>query len=114
MRDESIGLIKEYKTPHFRIVVDAIPDDDLDLSGDETGEVAARLNSGECIAFCARARAYVDGEQIASDYLGGCIYESLEAFREPRGYFADMVRNVVAEARKRLLAMQAVHVRKAA
>jgi hypothetical protein len=40
MCTQSIGTIREFKTKSFRVVVDAIPEDDLDLSFDETGEVA--------------------------------------------------------------------------
>ena len=115
-----LGNIRTFETANFKVVVDAEEELDLDLSFDETGEVAEKLDSGEYIAFCAHA--YVigpDGEELAHDYLGDCIYESIEAFMDHRqvgeqnreyerqgvtgrcgSYFSDMVSNVIEEARK--------------
>src|SRR6185503_1564662 len=115
-----LGNIRTFKTANFKVIVDAEEEFDLDLSFDETGEVAEKLDSGEYVAFCAHA--YVvgpDGETLSDDYLGGCIYESIEAFMDHKEcgvqnrlweaegktgccgcYFSDMVSNVIDEARK--------------
>ena len=79
----TLGNIRTFKTKNFKVVIDAEEEYDLDLSFDDTGEVAEKLDSGEFIAFCAHA--YVlgpDGEELADDYLGNCIYESIEAFMD--------------------------------
>lgn len=104
-------LIREFHTPHFTVRIDALPDDDLDLSWDDDGSVREGLESGRYIAFMARARVFLDGAEIACDYLGGCIYESLQDFCQPRGYFIDMVRNVCHQARESVRRMQSVRVR---
>lgn len=118
----TIGTIREFETRHFRVIVDAVEDPDLDLSFDETGEVMDKLDSGEYIGFSARARVIHDEHgEIASDYLGSCIYDSLSAFEDHRecaeqnrqlrasgsnavcgSYFADMVKTVCEEARQEI------------
>ena len=125
------NTIREFRTKNFTVRVVAEPDYDLDLSFDESGEVADKVESGEYVAFCAHA--YVvgpNGETLADDYLGGCIYESYDAFMDHRAcgrqnreneaqgktgrcgsYFVDMVHEVCTEARKALLTAQSVKVR---
>jgi hypothetical protein len=82
----TLGTIREFETNNFRVVVDAIPEEDLDLSFDDSGETARKLENGTFIAFCARARVFLKatGQELSSDYLGGCIYESLRAFEDHR------------------------------
>lgn len=127
---KAIGTIRTFHTKQFRVVVDAVEEDDLDLSFDATGEVLEKLESGEYVAFCARARIFLAGSELASDYLGGCIYRSLEEFANHRecgkqnreyaakgdngrcgSYFSDMVHTVITEARKEIKRLQAVKVR---
>jgi len=79
-----IGAIREFKTQNFHVVVDAIEEFDLDLSWDETGETRKGLEDGSLIGFCARARVFLRGLEVASDYLGGCIYKDLDAFQDHR------------------------------
>ena len=117
---QKLGNIRTFETANFKIVVDAEEEFDLDLSWDETGEVAEKLDSGEYIAFCAHA--YVLGpndETLANDYLGNCIYEFLGAFMDHKecgaqnreyerqgvagrcgSYFSDMVSRVIEGARQ--------------
>lgn len=127
---DKIGTIREFRTKNLRIVVDACVENDLDLSWDDTGETREGLESGKYIAFVARARAFYNGFEVASDYLGGCIYESLDAFMDHRqcavetrrlskqgsnavcgSYFSDMVSNVCEQARKELCNLKSVRVR---
>ena len=79
-------IIREFETEQFKVIVDALPEDDLDLSWDESGETARKLDAGLYIAFVARARVVLKstGQELGSDYLGGCIYESLDAFEDHR------------------------------
>jgi len=99
----------------------ALPEDDLDLSWDGDGSMREELNNGNLIAFCAHAQVIFDGEEIADDYLGQCIYKSIEEFRDHIGikinhpqcgsYFADMIREVCKDARKHLLKAKQVYIR---
>ncbi len=128
--EHTIGTIREFKTANFRVTVDAIEDYGLDLSFDDTGKVREKLESGEYVAFTARARVFYKGAELASDYLGGCIYSDLESFADHRecgklnreyaakgdkgrcgSYFSDMIGQVIKEARSQLKLMQSVRVR---
>jgi hypothetical protein len=85
--ENKIGTIRTFETPNFRVVVDAIEDFDVDLSWDEDGSTRAGLESGNLIAFCARARVFLKSspwQELAADYLGGCIYKSLAEFADHR------------------------------
>lgn len=102
--------IWEFRTKNFLVAFDAEEEFDLDLSFDDTGEISEKINDGELVAFCAAVRVYYRGAEIACDYLGQCIYESADAFRDHIGrnakgygsYFSDMVREAIREARKAL------------
>lgn len=127
----SIGTIREFRTKHFSVIVDAIDEDYPDLSWDETGETQDKIESGEYILFCARARViHVDLGEIGSDYLGNCVYESLESFEDHRecaaytrelrksgnnavcgSYFADMVAESIRQARETLRNAHNIYVR---
>lgn len=91
------------------------------------------LRTFKYIAFVARVRVFFQGSEIGSDYLGGCIYESLDAFMDHRAcgrqnrefaakgdkgrcgsYFSQMIFEAIEEARKHLATMQSVRVRKVA
>jgi hypothetical protein len=116
-----------FTTANFTVRVDALPEDDWDLSWDETGDAIDGLESGRYVGFCARAQVLdAEGAVLSEDYLGNCIYGSLEEFgsahrhpdplnrnssimRERRGgnavichYFPDMVRIACHEARHTL------------
>ncbi len=127
----SLGTIREFRTANFRVVVDAIEEDRPDISFDETDETREKIEAGEWLIFCARARVIHDelGE-VSSDYLGNCIYESLEAFMDHKecgrynkqlaaegaagrcgSYFRDMIREVCRDARKTLRAAKQIKVR---
>jgi hypothetical protein len=127
----TIGTIREFHTRNFTVIVDAVEEDSPDLSFDDTGEVAAKIDSGEYVLFCARARVvHKTLGELASDYLGNCIYESLEAFMDHKecgkqnkefaaagtagrcgSYFSDMVANVCSEARDAIKGAQSIKVR---
>ena len=114
----------DFSTARFRVVCTAEDEDHaIDLSWDESGEVAEKLDSGEYVVFCAKVAVYLDGSEIATDYLGECIHADPDDFvtghRDPdpmhrncsimratRGgnacighYFPDMVSTAIREAR---------------
>jgi len=89
-----------FSTDRFLIELSFAPCDDLDLSWDESGETRANLESGLWEAFDSRVRVFVDGVEIGCDYLSGSIYENPRDFiNEKGGYFHDMVRQAIKEAR---------------
>ncbi len=122
MRD-FIATIYLFRTKRFMVRVDTAYESDTDLSWDDTGEVREKLESGEYVAFWVKASVMLDGHEIAYDTLGGCIYESVSAFKDHIGikaqgenvgsYFSDMVRTAISEARKEIAKMQSVTLRAA-
>lgn len=107
-----------FSTANFTVTMAWDYDPDLDLSWDDTGEVAEGLNNGTYMGMVMRARVTgPHGDTLAEDYLGGCIYESPEAFRDHIGiraqgenvgsYFSDMIRQACQEARRELLRRRA-------
>ena len=124
------NIIREFKTKNFTVRVTAEEENDLDLSFDDTGEIREGLESGKFVAFCAKAAVYFRGNEIATDYLGNCIYESPESFMDHRecgkqnreyarqgkdgscgSYFAGMIRTAIAEARKEIAKFKTVYMR---
>lgn len=77
---------------------------------DENGETQSMLDSGELVAFDSKVSVWLDGVEIAADYLGSSVYryDQVRSFRDHVGmnarghgsYFSDMVRSAVADARK--------------
>jgi hypothetical protein len=125
-----IGVIREFKTAQFRVVVDAIEEESPDLSWADA-ETLTKISNGEYVLFCARARVFHKtlGE-LSADYLGGCVYSSLAAFMDHKecgkqnreyaargdagrcgSYFAEMVNTVIGKARKALQAAKTIKVR---
>lgn len=131
MTEYVLGIIREFETANFHVIVDALEDYDLDLSFDDTGEVRDKLESGEFISFTARCRVvHIKLGELGVDYLGGCIYESLEDFMDHKecaaqtrelkakgssaicgSYFADLVSDAIKEARNNILEAQSIKVR---
>lgn len=81
-----IGNIRTFETINFIVRVDAEYDDDTDLSFDETGQTARDIESGDLIAFQVKVSVThkPTGAELGADYLGGCIYKSIEAFMDHR------------------------------
>lgn len=105
--------LKTWRTKRFTVSLDWAWEDYPDLSWDDTGEVTAKLNSGEWGNYTFRVRVLCDGREISADYLGNSIYASPEDFyREHIGiraqgpgvgcYFTDMIATAIGEARKAL------------
>lgn len=120
-------LIWQFKTKNFTVRVTAETENELDISWDETGEVREKLDSGEYVAFCAKASVAFRGAEIGTDYLGNCIYSDVKEFRDHVGlaiksredgrnygsYFPDMVKAAISEARDALSDMPSIRVREA-
>lgn len=123
MNPYKIGTMRTFKTKNFTVVAEALEDTDVDLSFDETGKIRKQLESGTLVAFLAHVAVFYKGECVGEDYLGSCIYKSLNDFMDHRAcgkqnkkyakegksarcgsYFSDMIRIAIAEARKHLAA----------
>lgn len=117
-----LECIREFHLPSVSVYVDALQDFDLDLSFDEDGSIAKAIEAGELQVFCVKISVVHNtlGE-IATDYLGNCIYASYEAFMDHKecgtlnrtyrakgedhrcgSYFKDMIATACAEARVNL------------
>lgn len=118
-------LAWSFETARFCVALHIHEDPDMDLSWDEDGSAREGIESGKYVAFMAEIRVTLDGREVASDYLGGCIYNSVEelytSHRDPDPmnrncsimraasgnisichYFPDMVREAIGQAREAL------------
>lgn len=99
-----------FKTKRFAVIWRIWPEENPDLSFDETGETQEKVASGEWTCFCSKMSVELDGIEIGCDYLGESIYANPADFRDHIGmnkrghgsYFSDMVRAAIAEARTAL------------
>lgn len=115
-------IIRKFKTARLTVVVTSEKEYDPDFSFDETGETARKVKSGEWKNFMVKAAVIYQGEEIATSYLGDCIYAKVADFQDHRlcgagtrelrasgslavcgSYFADMVKEVCQEARQYLI-----------
>lgn len=125
-----LGTMRTFTTQNFMVIADAIEEDSPDFSFDETGETQRKVCTGELLCFAARVRVLFHGHEIGSDYLGNCIYRSLDEFMDHKecgkqnrewkaqgkhgrcgSYFHDMIREAIASARKELRKFNTVKVR---
>lgn len=84
---------------------DQAPDWDFETE-EEREELLRKIDNGSLAWFVARVTASKNGIKLASDYLGGCCYESVEGFIADAYYF-DMVQNVITEAREAIVKLAA-------
>lgn len=128
-----MSIIREFRTDRFRVTVEAEPDHDLDLSWDDTGEVARKLDSGELMNFTVHVT--VENNRfgvLGESYLGGCIYTHPDEFQDHKAvgrtnrefaaqgergrcgsYFTDMIREAIDEARRNIENLGRIYVRAA-
>jgi hypothetical protein len=86
----------------YQIVFSAMPETvqpDLDYEDEDDRQATlARIDRGDLVHFVARVQAYRYGVLLASDYLGGCCYDSHQQFIDSSGYYPDMVDTVISDA----------------
>lgn len=118
----TIETIREFNTRNFHITVNAVEDNDLDLSFDDTGEVLRDLENGTLCAFGVVVTVYAKGQKIGNDSLWGCIYKTPRDFMDHLGikalsrkdgknygsYFSDMIHTAISEARKTIGTLRAL------
>lgn len=74
--------------------------DQMSFEADAVEEISEQLDSGELVLFCAKVTASRNGIELASDYLGGCIYKDEKEFINNDDYYGDMVATVIEEAKQ--------------
>jgi hypothetical protein len=97
-------MITLKKIGNIEIRLEAEPEYDLDLSWDDDGSIARGIEHGLYFAFCAKVSVLRKGKEISADYLGQCIYASLDDFAagaNPKSpdYCRDMMREALKSAR---------------
>lgn len=94
-------FIEEYKgfEIHLEILDEDISPDDLHdwESFEEREEFYSKLESGELLWFCAKVSAYMAGIELATEYLGGCCYSSIDNFIKDE-YYSSMRDEVINNA----------------
>ena len=103
--------IWSFKTDRFAVTCDVTPEDMHPRETFEFQEDIDAVLDGRVDWFMARVRVTLDGREIGTDYLGGCAYIRATDFVEGQnrdGYFRDMVRTALSEARQTLANMPAL------
>ena len=104
--------MQHYETVHvstaagFDIVLSVTPEDFAPVwdfeSEEDKQDILRRIENGDLVWFFARVQAFKNGIELGSDYLGGCCYKSYAQFVVASDYYADMVENVVSQARENI------------
>ena len=97
--------IKTEDTQGFHIVFSAAPEDTPPrdcFEGHDIEDICRKIENGTYVWFVARVEAYRHGVLLASEYLGGCLYESFADFMQEGSYYEDMVHNVITAAKSTL------------
>lgn len=86
-------------------------DDDQDwrdfTQDDDIQETAAKIESGAWVHFAVDVYAVKAGVELGCDSMGGCIYDSYQAFIDTDGYWGDMVANAIDRAKSKLAELTA-------
>jgi hypothetical protein len=104
--------IWKFETAHCAVVFCVTPEEDDPAGHFEDDAIVAAIRSGDLAWFTARVTVEKHGIEIGADYLGGCAYDSPEDFctgENRGGYFRDMVREAVSDARANLARLCAGH-----
>lgn len=109
-----MDTIWTFRTRNFTVTLACEPEQDMDLPWDDDGEAAEKIESGEWECLLYRVRVIgPNGETLGEAFLGDSIHADRDDFRGD-GYFRDMVREAISEARKSLAVTRAIPLRQAA
>lgn len=90
-----------YERNGFTIIVDKTWED-LDPRGQfeecDVEEICRKIDNGTYEWFMLRVRALVDGNELGSAYLGGCLYEDAKEVLTD-GYAEDLIEQAINEAK---------------
>ena len=96
-----------FKVVHSWTYEDVYVGDCFDESCFDIKALARKIDSGDMDWFVARVQYFYDGVEMGSDYLGGCLYDSVSKAFEGGldGYLEDMEDRAREEAQSRALEM---------
>ena len=96
-----------FKVVHSWTYEDTSLADCFDESCFDIEDMARKVDRGDLDWFIARVQYFYDGVEMGSDYLGGCLYDSVEKAFESGldGYLEDMEYRAREEAQSRALEM---------
>src|SRR5690348_17201210 len=94
----------------FEICFEAIEETEcLDASLDP--ETIEGINNGTYTLFCAKVSVIKAGLELASEYLGQCVYaDPNDFYKETGGYFDAMAAEALDAAKKRIVALNSIPV----
>jgi hypothetical protein len=75
-------------------------------------DLLEKIDNGTLVYFIARVEAIKCGIVLGTDYLGGCCYESVQAFVDDNDYYADMVNSAIQAANDNIEALSSKEVEK--
>lgn len=93
-----------YEREGFKVIVDKTweelnPRDSFDWTEEEMDQLIKDIDNGKTEWFMLRVRAFVDGNELGSAYLGGLLYEDpMEVLTD--GMAEEMIAEAIAEAKK--------------
>ena len=91
----------------FDVAFVAVVDEDLDYSFQDG--LQALIDNGKYIGFMAVVEVSKAGIVLGNDFLGGCIYDSFEAFHTTHkdGYLKDMIVTALSDSKDTLCKINA-------
>lgn len=104
MSNRYYDTIAEFEREGFEIIVDKTYDDThpadcFDDSCYDINQLCKDIDSGRYEWFMLRVRALVDGHELGSAYLGGCLYEDAREVLSD-GTAEDQIYMAIEEAKK--------------
>lgn len=119
MPSRNCEVIRRFVRGPFTITATAYDDEDYDVS-ELDDDLQQKIEDGDLVVFRVEVVLWLFGTELATEHLGGCVYETPRQFMDHIGlrkaerdhlaqtghavrfgsYFHDMVRTVIAEGRK--------------
>ena len=101
--------IAEFERDGFSIIVDKTyedmhPRDSFDDSCHNIDEICRKIDDGTYEWFMLRVRVLVEGLELGSHYLGGCLYEDARQVLSD-GTAEDCIDEALREAKKQVYAL---------
>ena len=96
--------LARYEREGFDVIVDKTWEDisprgQFDWTDEEMDQLILDIDNGKTEWFMLRVRAFVDGNELGSAYLGGLLYEDpMEVLTD--GMAEEMIAEAIAEAKK--------------
>jgi len=98
--------LAQYERDGFTVIVDKTyedmhPRDSFDDSCHDIDEICRDIDRGHLDWFMLRVRILVEGLELSSEYLGGCLYEDArEIFTD--GTAEDLIDQAMTDAKKQV------------